>query len=119
MAEDGEPAKKIKDFTDVVSALVSFFALYIRVNFFATSPLRFKVKVKIPEIIGAVKNKSQVGQAVEELLSLEKKTRLAADQPSTVKIVAALLAVNHSCICKNSANNSMLCLFSLAPERVW
>lgn len=70
MSEEGEQ-KKLKDYSNVVDA-------------------------KIPEYLEPVrKDHSQLQDALQKLLALEKKTRLAADVSSSVKLCNAIIDICH------------------------
>lgn len=57
-----------------------------------------EVQAKIPSIVDPVKgNKSLLSSALEELLVLEKKTRLAADQRSTVLLATTIVQLCKDC----------------------
>jgi len=88
MSADGQPSeKKIKDFSSIC-------------------------EVKIPEFVDpAKKDKNALPVALENLLALEKKTRLAADLDSTKKLGIAIVNICRECEAWPSLNDhiELLC----------
>ena len=65
---------------------------------FLTVDYYAEIEAKIPQIVDPVKeNKSLLASALESLLALEKKTRLAADQRSTVALATAIVQLCKDC----------------------
>lgn len=65
---------------------------------FLTEDFSEEVKAKIPEYVEpAKKDKTKLKEALEKLLVLEKKTRLAADQRSTTMLATAMVQLCKEC----------------------
>lgn len=65
---------------------------------FLTEDFSEETKAKIPLLVDPVKaDKTKLGSALESLLAMEKKTRLAADQKSTVMLALAIVQLCKDC----------------------
>lgn len=65
---------------------------------FLTEDFSEETKAKIPQLVEPVKaDRARLSGALESLLALEKKTRLAADQKSTVMLATAIVQLCKDC----------------------
>jgi 26S proteasome regulatory subunit N5 len=68
------------------------------------------VDQKIPEYRDAALDNGKFGEAIENLLALEKKTRHGGDALSTAKVLVAIVGVCHGCKEYNALNENIVLL---------